>query len=186
MPTETPMNFTLVVVSHTALALSWQDIPILSTHGIMRNFTLSCKAILANQSLHQRDDVVDYVAQQGVAQHSYIMNNLYPYTVYNCTVHGCTTPGCGPNAKRSNETLQWCKYLFWLFLFKIRICYFVIQYYIFYQIFRCVTEYLYKRAIYLLVHPHLKSRFSRKYLNRITCVSCSRWTTILQPRLVSR
>ena len=33
VPTETPMNFTLVVVSHTALALSWQDIPILSTHG---------------------------------------------------------------------------------------------------------------------------------------------------------
>lgn len=111
MPTETPKNFIIDIVSHIEIALSWQDIPILSTHGIMRNFTISCNATLANQSLHQRDAIVN-VTQEDVERYSFNMTDLFPHTVYNCTVQGCTTPGCGPKAEQLSKTLEYCKLLF--------------------------------------------------------------------------
>ena len=121
VPTEPPTNFSILAVSHVELALSWKDIPVLSTHGIMRNFTISCNGTLANQSLHRRDKVIVYPVAAGITQHSYNMTDLYPYTVYNCTVQGCTTPGCGPTVEKSQQTLEYCTFLHQLFKCIIRL-----------------------------------------------------------------
>ena len=67
----------------------------LSAHGIMRNFSVSCAGKLANESLHFRDEIVPYDANVAPEDYMFEVLYLFPHTVYNCSIVGCTTPGCG-------------------------------------------------------------------------------------------
>ena len=115
VPTSSPTNLMVRAISFYTLTLSWQDIPYLSTHGTMRNFTVWCNGTLANQTVHNTNTIIEYVATtiDSVVvsqQHSYNMSYLFPHTVYNCSVDGCTTIGCGPETGEKNDkTFENCK-----------------------------------------------------------------------------
>ena len=122
-PSLPPQNFTVTPESHDRLILSWRKIPYLSTHGLMQNFTVSCKGTLANSTIHYVFDVVQY--QENTMFFQYEMRDLFPDSVYSCTIDGCTNVGCGPNVTASNRSKEYCKFIIHIF-FKPFKCYFLV------------------------------------------------------------
>ena len=105
-----PSNFLVTSMSHQYLNLSWELIPRLSVNGIMRNFSVSCAGILANESLHLRDEIVPFDANGTETEYTFPMVHLFPHTMYNCSIKGCTTPGCGVTTPgQFVETQEFCK-----------------------------------------------------------------------------
>ena len=70
--------------SHDILTLRWKDIPLLESHGVMRNFSISCAGILANKTLHERNEIVLYDDSVAPNEYSFEMIDLFPHTEYNC------------------------------------------------------------------------------------------------------
>ncbi|XP_066935071.1 uncharacterized protein [Clytia hemisphaerica] len=104
VPSAPPVDFEVLSTSHIYLTLTWGKIPLLSTHGIMCNFSLQCNGTLANGSLHKREETVLY--EEAMEYYQFNMTDLFPHTIYNCSIKGCTTPGCGPITIASNKTLE--------------------------------------------------------------------------------
>ena len=111
VPSVYPPDFSMTSTSHDILTLHWKDIPVLNTHGIMRNFSISCTGILANGTLHERKEITSYDDSVAPNQYSFEMINLFPHTVYNCSIMGCTTPGCSePTPEQLLVTQDYCEY----------------------------------------------------------------------------
>ena len=125
--------------SHDILTLRWKDIPLLESHGVMRNFSISCAGILANKTLHERNEIVLYDDSVAPNEYSFEMIDLFPHTEYNCSIMGCTRPGCGdPTPQQLLITQDYCKYC----LYYLPI--------LFYCLFVCLFVYLFVCFLFCL------------------------------------
>ncbi|XP_047136886.1 phosphatidylinositol phosphatase PTPRQ isoform X2 [Hydra vulgaris] len=94
IPTGSPSNLTVAIISSTALLLSWDKVEYSLRKGIITMYLYICYS--TENSISNK---------VGNNTFNVTVNDLVPDTYYNCSVAACTNIGCGIPANKSIKTL---------------------------------------------------------------------------------
>ena len=101
-PTAPPDNFTISVISSTALNMSWNLPPKEYQNGAITNYTLTCNETVGDVSLLVNSSFPMLITQNDSM--SIVRSGFRPGTLITCSVSASNHAGTGPPATSSATT----------------------------------------------------------------------------------